>query len=118
MTKRQLVKLIHSLVEAEAMQSVAVSFKPVVRGHARLNARTITLPDWIMDLCDEFRIYYAVHEFTHFYIWDNFDKSSGRHCKRFLAAESKRLFEQFGIVVEYKKVFVKKLIREGKLVYG
>lgn len=98
------------------LRPIEIKFKRIQRGHAYFKTRRITIPTWVLEGVKEYRIYYVVHELTHFIE----RKLIGftRHDTLFKNIETK-ILKDYGIIPIYSRAYIKQLKNfQGQVLCG
>lgn len=94
------------IIKKHNIKPIRIEFKQVRRGRARYKTRSITIPTWIFKGIKEYRIYYMVHELTHFIGHEKF--GIGGHGKLFKKIEN-QILADYNIIPIYSKAYPKEL---------
>ena len=117
-TQKELLELASFIEKEEKIKPIKIVFKNL-RGSGRANyiRRGISIPNWMFQdiYSDEFRYYYIIHEVCHIILFDKFGHSVN-HEPVFKRMEKKYL-QLFGLDIEYKKIYPKRLYSNGIVVY-
>lgn len=92
-------------------ENIEIKLKNTQKGLARWWKREIVLPLWLFKEVESYQIYYIAHEITHIYVHENYNQIGfdiDDHGIEF-KIEEKRILKQFGIDIEYKRAFAKRL---------
>ena len=89
------------------VQTQAGKFSEARRG--RCGKKFIIIPTWILSTCEEYQIYYAVHEAVHL-------RYKG-HAPPFHSTESHLLKELLDLEIEYRRAYPRSLSVNGQQVY-
>ena len=116
-TQKELLELADFMAQKEEITPVKIIFKDIKgEGRAHYRYRWITMPNWIFrdKYCDEYRYWYMLHEMCHIILFDR--GYHGSHGEKFKEIEKKYL-NMFGLEVEYKKAYPKRLYSNGVVFY-
>ena len=83
------------VAENLGVQTQAVKFSEARRG--RCGKKVIIIPTWILSTCEEYQIYYAVHEAVHL--------RYKNHAPPFHSTESRLLKELLDLEIEYRHAY-------------
>lgn len=116
--QKELLELASFIEKEEKIKPIKIVFKNL-RGPGRANyiRRGISIPNWMFEdkYSDEFRYYYIIHEVCHIILFDKFGYSVN-HEPVFKEMEKKYL-DVFGLEIEYKKAYPKRLYSNGVVFY-
>jgi len=95
------------VAENLGVQTQTVKFSEAKRG--RCGKKFIIIPTWILSTCEEYQIYYAVHEAVHL--------RYKNHAPPFHSTESRLLKELLDLEIEYRHAYPRSLSVNGQQVY-
>jgi predicted metal-dependent hydrolase len=115
--KLELKKLANEIIQEHNLKDIAIQFKYVRQGRARINTRKITIPIWAITGAPSYSVYYVIHEVCHFIVGDKFGFGFG-HGELFKKIEMEVL-AKYNIKPIYKKAYAKYLTDlEGNVLCG
>jgi predicted SprT family Zn-dependent metalloprotease len=98
------------------LKPIKIKVKNINKGRAYYLSRFISIPSRAYDKGLTYFYYYVLHEIAHFICYDKFNNSG--HSNLFKGIETE-LLEDFDIIAEYKKVYIKRLLsRNRQVVYS
>lgn len=106
MDKQVLINIIEKIRIENNLEPIKISFKNGQRGHSYYNTRHLIFPNWIFKRLEEFQIYYAIHELSHFLCNDK--RLGFGHGREFKTIEQ-GLLKEYNINIIYSKAYPKYL---------